>query len=106
MLASAQDRPRGDSQTLTRFSDRIDIVRQIHSGDYFDAYKAVDTSLDRPAFLKVARVLSAPPGPATIEAHVRLWRELARIRVDGMPMILDIGRQDDRPFLLTEWIIG
>jgi serine/threonine protein kinase len=91
---------------VTAFSDKIEIRHLINSGDYFDAYRATDISLDRPVFLKVAKASNKSVAPMVVEAHVRTWQALARLRVDGMPAILDIGSNHGRRYLVTEWITG
>src|SRR5215472_5815546 len=83
---------------------KIEIVRQINTGTYFDAYEATDTLFDRPVFLKVARASNEPSAATIVEAHVHRWRELARENVQGMPAIFNIGQDDERWFLTTEWI--
>ena len=83
---------------------RIKTVRQIGASTYFDVFEASDALLNRPVFLKVARVSDDPTAVAVVAAHVYLWRALAVAQVPGMPVIFDIGQDGKRWFLTTEWI--
>ncbi len=91
---------------MSLFDGKIDIVRPIATGAYFDAYEAVDTALERPVFLKMSRASSEPSVAAVIEAHVRQWRVLARANFQGMPAIYSFGRDSDRWCLVTQWVAG
>jgi hypothetical protein len=89
---------------MTPFNDQIDIVRRLSEGTYFYAYEAFDRLLERSVFLKVARPASDEVSAEIVEAHVALWRRLAQAKHPGMPAIFSLGRQDGRPFLITEWL--
>ena len=83
---------------------RIKTVRQISASTYFDVFEASDALLNRPVFLKIARVSDDPTAAAIVAAHVHHWRALALVQVPGMPVIFDIGQEGERWFLTTEWI--
>ena len=91
---------------MSFFDGKIEIVRPIATGAYFDAYEAVDTALGRPVFLKMSRVSNEPSVAAVIEAHVRQWRVLARAIIQGMPAIHTFGRDSGRWCLVTQWVAG
>jgi serine/threonine protein kinase len=91
---------------LNFLNGKIEIVRPIATGAYFDAYEAVDTALERPVFLKISRASNEQSVAAIIEAHVRQWRVLARANIQGMPAIFTFGQESGRWSLVTQWVAG
>jgi serine/threonine protein kinase len=89
---------------LNTINGKIKIVRQISKGIYFDTFEGSHALLNRPVFLKVARISDDPSAAAIVAAHVDHWRALALVQVPGMPVIFDIGQEGGRWFLSTEWI--
>jgi hypothetical protein len=89
---------------LTILAGRFECVQPLNVGTYFEAYRATDKVLDRSVFIKIARASGDPVAAKIVEAHVALWRRLAREKFRGAPTILDCGQDGGITYLITEWI--
>ncbi len=89
---------------LTILAGRFECVQLLNVGTYFEAYRAIDKALDRSVFIKIGRASSDLVAAKIVEAHVALWRRLAREKFRGAPTILDCGRDGGLIYLITEWI--
>jgi TIR domain/Protein kinase domain len=89
---------------LTILAGRFECVQPLHVGIYFEAYRATDKALDRSVFVKIARASGDAVAAKIVDAHVALWRRLAREKFQGSPTILDCGRDGGLTYLITEWI--
>jgi serine/threonine protein kinase len=90
---------------MTRFNDHLEIVGLLNQGTYFDAYEAIETTLGRRVFLKVARA-GDELAARVVAAHVEQWKQIARAQIAELPIVYSVGRVDDLPFLVTEWVEG
>ena len=88
-------------ETLSRF-DAYRIERELASGNMATVYVAQDDGTRQQVALKVAR-------EASIESFEPLRREanlLARIRIDGISRLLDVGEHNGVPWYAMEFVDG
>ncbi|MET8574672.1 protein kinase [Streptomyces sp. NPDC005012] len=84
-------------------SHRYRLGAKIGAGGMADVYEGVDTRLQRPVAVKVFR-----PGPQP-QTEDRLAEEavlLAQLHGPGLVTLYDIGRRDDRTYLVMELVDG
>jgi len=80
--------------------------RPLAAGQHFQSYAARDRDSGKPVFLKVEHDPDRFGDASFARAHLRLWKSVAPISIEGVPRILDYGRKEGRVFLITEWIEG
>lgn len=89
---------------MQRIGPAIETRGLIREGQLFAAWRAVDTRLDRPVFVKIERPGGDLKARRVVAAHVDLWRRIARESITSTPTIVEIGQESGRWYVATEWI--
>ena len=86
-------------------ANRYQLIRQLAAGSYGETWLANDLSLDRYVALKLQHQTDDNQEYQT-EQFLREARIAASVSHQNVVAIFDAGSQNDRPFLVMEWVDG
>ncbi|HEX3229548.1 MAG TPA: serine/threonine-protein kinase, partial [Pyrinomonadaceae bacterium] len=87
------------------FFGRYEVRRSLGAGGYGDVYLGHDDQLDRPVAIKVLRPKSSGQ-PTENDRSLREARNLARLRHPGIVTVHDVGLQEDKIYIVSDFLDG
>ena len=93
--------PSEGQRTLGRF----ELIDHIGIGAFGTVYKARDPQLDRMVAIKVPRA-AALASKEDLDRFLREARSVAQLRHPGIVPVFEVGKADDLPFLVSEYVDG
>src|SRR6202011_1725123 len=93
----------GDAPTPPTVFGRYQVRRALGAGGFGDVYLAHDTQLDRPVAIKVLHAESGTP-QAEGEGSLQEARRLAQLRHPGIVTVHDVGVDEGRLFVVSEYL--
>jgi serine/threonine protein kinase/tetratricopeptide (TPR) repeat protein len=84
---------------------RYEVQRSLGAGGYGDVYLGHDDQLDRQVAIKVLRPKSSGQ-PTEDDRSLREARNLARLRHPGIVTVHDVGVQDNKVYIVSDFLEG
>ncbi len=94
----------GDVKNIGRY----DLIEELQENEIFASYKAIDTYLERPVFVKVLRpeFIKANAGFVTDEIFFNSMRLLGKLNHPDIALIYDVGKEHNLCYFAREYIEG
>jgi WD40 repeat protein/tRNA A-37 threonylcarbamoyl transferase component Bud32 len=94
-----------EGEEAGRFVGRFELLGTVGVGAFGTVYKARDPELDRIVAIKVPRASSLARGEDQ-DRFLREARSVAQLRHPGIVPVYEVGQQDGRPFLVSDFVQG
>ncbi|REJ89913.1 MAG: serine/threonine protein kinase [Planctomycetota bacterium] len=102
---TAAPQPTGVIRTPPESLGRYQLQHVIGRGAFGEVWLATDPELDRPVAVKLLRSDRSLPESA-VDGFLREARKPARMKHPGIVTVLDVGRYDDRLYIVSQFIDG